>query len=110
MKVIDLSNIRSGQEFADMVFSNPNEICFMLTGEENNPVLNKMNEPEYEPKFKIRDMVRLDKELSDFNGISNDDIYTIVGLESYELTNQFLYTVRNSTDEYKFFGYELEKC
>lgn len=108
MKVIDLSNIRSGKEFANVLFNNPNEICFMLTGEENNPVLNKMSEPEYEPKFKIRDMVRLDKELADFNGISNDDIYTIVGME--ECDNQFLYTVRNSTNEYKFFGYELEKC
>ena len=108
MKKIDLSNIRSGKEFAEIIFNNPNEICFMLTGEENNPILNKMSEPEYEPKFKIRDMVRLDKELSDFNGISNDDIYTIVGME--ECDNQFLYTVRNSTNEYKFFGYELEKC
>ena len=108
MKTIDLSNIRSGKEFADIIFSNHNEICFMLTGEENNPVLNKMNEPEYEPKFKIRDRVRLDKELSDFNGISNDEVYTIVGMEEFD--NQFLYTVRNSTNEYKFFGYELEKA
>ena len=80
MKTIDLSALKSGKEFADIIFSNPNEICFMLTGEEKNPVLNKMNEPEYEPKFKIRDRVRLDKELSGFNGVSNDETYSYINL------------------------------
>ena len=108
-KQIDLSNIKSGQEFADIIFNSKCN-CFELINEENNPILNKMNEIEETPKFKIGDKVRLEKELSKFNGIENDEIYIVVGLESYELTNQFLYKIENNDNEYSFFGYELEKA
>lgn len=109
MKVIDLSKINSGEEFANIIF-NSRDNCFTLINEEENPVLNKMNEKEEVPKFKIGDKVRLEKELSKFNGIENDEIYTIVGLESYELGQQFLYRIKNKGEVYSFFGYELEKA
>lgn len=109
MQIIDLSKFSSGQEFADVIF-NSKDICFQLINEDQNPILNKMNEKEEVPKFKIGDRVRLEKELSKFNGIENDEIYTVIGLESYELTDQFLYRIRNEEDVYTFFGYELEKA
>lgn len=108
MQVVDLSKISSGKQFSDIIF-NSKDICFQLINEENNPVLNKMNEKEYAPKFKIGDKVRLNKELAEFNGVEDYNIYTVVGLESYELTEQFLYKIKNGNEEYSFFGYELER-
>ena len=106
MKIIDLSKIKSGKEFAEIIF-NSKDNCFQLFNEELNPVLNKINEKEYTPKFKIGDRVCLDNELLQFNGVESNEIYTVVGVESLE-DNQFLYTVKNNFNKYTFFGYELE--
>lgn len=104
---IDVSNM-SGQDFADAIF-NSKDNCFVITGEENNPALSLINQLELTPKFKLGDRVRLNKTLSDFNGISNDHVYTIKGLESFN-EEQFLYQCYSKDDDYtySFFGYELE--
>ena len=106
MEVIDVSKIKTGKEFSDIVF-NSKDFCFQIVGEDENPVLSKMNEPELKNKFKIGDKVILDKELSYFNGIESNDIYSVVGMEIVE--NQILYAVRKGCKTYHFFGYELEK-
>lgn len=103
---VDISNFKSGKEFAEFVNQNSNCCCFELTGE--NEVLNKINEVENVPKFNLGDKVRLNTELCEFNGVSNEETYYIVGMEKVE--EQFLYVVRNNFHRYEFFGYELEKA
>lgn len=105
MKTIDLSKIHTGKEFAETIFSSK-DFCFQLLGENENPVLNKINEPELTPKFTIGDSVKLDSELSLFNGVENNEEYKVIGLELVD--NQVLYSVKNNTGKYTFFGYELE--
>lgn len=108
MQVIDLSNIKSGQEFAEIMYGSK-ECCFQLINEEKNPILNKMNEPEPYPKFKIGDKVVMNKEILEFNGIEyTGEKYVVNGLESFG--DQFLYHLKDKNDEdWTFFGYELEK-
>lgn len=109
MKTIDLSQIKSGQEFAEII-SNSGECFFQLINEEKNPVLNKMNDPEPQPKFKIGDKVCMDKELLKFNGLEYEgEKYIVTGLES--VGDQFLYHLKDENDEHwSFFGYELERA
>lgn len=106
MEVIDVSKIKTGKEFSDIIF-NSKDFCFQIIGEDENTVLSKMKEPELKNKFKIGDKVILDKELSYFNGIEFNEIYSVVGMDVVE--DQILYAVRNRCKTYHFFGYELEK-
>lgn len=108
MKKIDVSNM-DGQEFVNAVVGN-GETCFVVTGEENNPYLSKMDKPETYSKFKIGDRVRIDKENLEFNGVSHlykRQEFTVVGIEM--IGKRHLYTVRGKDCEYKFFGYEIER-
>jgi len=107
MRTIDLSKIKSGEEFARMLVKSKGN-CFMLTGEEQNPVLSKINEPETMPMFKIGDRVRMNSEMLAFNGVRGSDTWTVVGME--QVDDQYLYAVRNERNRYEFFGYELEKA
>ena len=63
--------------------------------------------------FKVSLMATNVEEFENAYGIDIVDeefnyLYIIVGMEEFD--DQFLYIVRNSTNEYKFFGYELEKA
>ena len=106
MCTIDLSKIKSGEEFARMLVKSKGN-CFMLVGEEQNSVLSKINEPETTPMFKIGDKVRMNREMLAFNGVRDSDTWTVVGME--QVDDQYLYVVRNDYNRYEFFGYELEK-
>lgn len=103
---INVSQIKSGEDFVRVLKQSKGN-CFMLTGEELNPVLSKINEPETTPMFKIGDRVRMNREMLDFNGVKGSDTWTVVGME--QLDDQYLYAVRNEHNRYEFFGYELEK-
>ena len=107
MCTIDLSKIKSGEEFARMLVKSKGN-CFMLVGEEQNSVLSKINEPETTPMFKIGDKVRMNREMLAFNGVRDSDTWTVVGME--QVDDQYLYVVRNDYNRYEFFGYELEKA
>lgn len=106
MNVIDVSKIKSGKEFANIIL-NSNECCFHIIGEEENPILNMINQEELTPKFKLGDMVKLNEEILKFNGVSHNETFFIDGLEKVD--NQILYKVSNNKHQYHFFGYELEK-
>lgn len=106
MKTINLSKIKSGAEFANII-NNCGENIFQLIGEEYNPVLNLINEPETTPKFKIGDQVQFNQKLLDFNGVSQNSRYFIRGMEM--VGDQFLYACYQGNKRFEFFGYELEK-
>lgn len=109
MKTIDVSNFKSGQDFLDAVVGS-GETCFMITGEDNNHFLSKMNKSEPVAKFKIGDIVRLDRESLEFNCASHlykKQEFTVVGMEL--IGKRYLYTVRGENCEYKFFSYEIER-
>jgi len=104
--VIDVSNMRSGQEFVQEFLKCGNDVV-VLSGENDNLVFKKSFEPETKQMFQLGDEVRMSKAILDFNGVKdNGETFIVTGIT--RVNEQILYYLNNG--KYVFFGYELEKA